>query len=142
MSKMRWFVVGIGTLFATGVAVYALWKPNTTSADLLFLPQPVVTWLDDHGDLRTMLMTIAVCSIPGMAMFRARFDSRRRAVLLALMTVLLGLEWGQRWIPTRGFSIADLLYTVLGAGCAELMALLTQLATLLKRSHFGENDWE
>ncbi|WP_044302330.1 hypothetical protein [Rhodopirellula sallentina] len=131
----------MASFIAVGVAAYAVWKPTTTSADLPFLSSAMVVWLDHHGDFRTMLMSMAVCSIPAMAMFRPSLDTQRRCVLFIMMSVMLVLEYGQRWIPTRGFSIADLIYTVLGTGCIELGVLLVQVTIVLKRAHFGEDDW-
>lgn len=137
----RWVLTGVGSVIAVGVAAYAVWKPTTTSADLPFLSSAMVVWLDHHGDFRTMLMSMAVCSIPAMAMSRPGLDTQRRCVLFVLMSVMLVLEYGQRWIPTRGFSVADLIYTVLGVGCIELAVSLVQLVVMLKRERFGGNGW-
>jgi hypothetical protein len=120
LSKaVRFGLAGAATLLALLVSVYALWKPATTAGDLAFLPPAWVVWLDDRGDFRTFVMAGLVAGGPAGWLGTRELDRARLALLLVILVVLLGLEFGQRWIPTRGFGTADLMYTLAGVVSVE-----------------------
>ncbi|PAY17885.1 hypothetical protein CKO51_19545 [Rhodopirellula sp. SM50] len=106
-----------------GLAAYAIVKPSTTAADLVFLPNPIVSWLDVQFNFRTFVMTMAVCFVPACLLGAAVWDLVRRQFLSAALALLVGLEFFQLWIPTRGFSWADVGYTFAAAATVESLVL-------------------
>ncbi|WP_404308825.1 hypothetical protein [Neorhodopirellula lusitana] len=127
--RVRLTLAGTLTLLAMSIAVYTLWKPDTTAGDLVFLPESWVPWLDAHGDLRTMLMAMAIAALPACLLGSHDLNRLRRWILMTILLVLLGLEWGQRWIPSRGFGWPDVLYTVAGVVVIEALVIATQWST-------------
>ncbi|KLU06667.1 hypothetical protein RISK_001422 [Rhodopirellula islandica] len=120
LSKaVRLWLAGAAACLALLVSVYALWKPATTAGDLVFLPHAWVVWLDDRGDFRTFVMAGLVAAVPAGWLGTRELDRVRVTGLLVILLALLGMEVGQRWIPTRGFGTADLLYTLAGVAFVE-----------------------
>lgn len=109
------------------IAAYAVLKPRTTAADLVFLPTPLVGWLDLNYNFRTLVMTIGVASVPVVLMRRREDDRIRRWVLMLVLALLMAFETSQIWIPTRGFSWQDVAYTLGGGVLCEAAALLWQV---------------
>ncbi|WP_372720594.1 hypothetical protein [Novipirellula sp.] len=123
-KSWRLRLVGVWFVVTLGVAAYAIVKPSTTAADLVFLPSPVVSWLDAQFDFRTFVMTMAVCLIPACLLGAAAWDAVRRQMLAAALALLVGLEFLQLWIPSRRFSLADVGYTFAAVVIVESLVLL------------------
>jgi len=109
------------------IATYALLKPNTTAKDLAFVPTFVASWLDVYYDLRTLFMAIAVSIVPSLLLRNTCFALQRRILLSITVGVLVGGEVAQIWIPTRGFGIPDILYSLAGVATAEAVAMGWQM---------------
>ncbi|MCS7465781.1 hypothetical protein NZK35_03710 [Stieleria sp. ICT_E10.1] len=107
-------------------AAYAILKPGTTAADLTFLPNPVVGWLDENFNFRTFVMTLGVCLVPAFLLASGESDNVRRRLLSVALIVLVSLEFIQLWIPTRRFGWADVGYTFAGVAAAEVLVLLAR----------------
>ncbi|MDV6032215.1 MAG: hypothetical protein F9B45_19435 [Phycisphaera sp. RhM] len=117
----------VGWLAMTlSIAAYAILKPGTTAADLALLPNPIIAWLDANFNFRTFVMALGVCLVPACLLVSEVSDRRRRMLFAAVVTVLVGLEFMQLWIPTRGFSWPDVGYTFAGVGAAECFVLLAR----------------
>ena len=113
----------MSTLSIAGIAVL---KSTTTAGDFGFLPQDWVLWLDRNYDLRTLVMMLCVSAPPAVLLWHPRWNVIRRAMLGLILFLLVFFECLQLWIPTRGFSLADIGYTAVGGLLAEVFALLTQ----------------
>ncbi|WP_147870186.1 hypothetical protein [Stieleria maiorica] len=105
------------------VSAYAIVKPGTSAADLVFLPNRFASWLDLYFNFRTFLMAIGVCGVPALLWASTENRLRRRILLAIVLVILLALEVMQRWIPTRGFSWQDVIYTIGGVVASELFIL-------------------
>ena len=119
-------LAGLWLLLTLATTSYALIKPSTTAADLVFLPNAIVRWLDNYFNFRTFVMAVAVCSAPACLLAAPVNDAPRRLLLGLACCVLLSLELAQLWIPTRGFSWQDAVYSVAGVICAEGLVLSTR----------------
>ncbi|OYP34092.1 hypothetical protein CGZ80_16325 [Rhodopirellula sp. MGV] len=107
------------------VAAFAVLKPHPSSKELVFLPGWFTSFMDVYYDFRTFIMTVAIGLIPALLLSPSHQKLQRHSVLFVLVGALLIFEFMQNWIPTRGFSWADVGYTVAGGLACEYMARLT-----------------
>lgn len=107
----------IGALLAGLIA--AAYLTLRTSCDLetiQWLPrwlEPVANWADLHGYLRNV-PAYALLGVPVMFLFAKR--RRRMQAFLWLAIFAAGLELLQLFIPTRYFSLGDILLSWVGLG--------------------------
>ncbi|MCA9132021.1 MAG: hypothetical protein KDA45_02660 [Planctomycetales bacterium] len=120
-------------LLTLAVAAYSTLKPSTTAAELRYLPPNWVVWLDENYDLRTLVMALAVMLLPAILLASGGHNARRRWILVLATGGLMGLEAAQLWIPTRGFSWADLSYSLAGGLLPELLVLMLQWLGVVHR---------
>ncbi len=113
------------TLLMAGIAVL---KSTTTAGDFGFLPSTWVLWLDKNYDLRTLIMMLCVAAPPALLLWHRDWNFIRRSMLALIVALLTLFECLQLWIPSRGFSFADIFYTFAGGLLAECLAAITQLA--------------
>lgn len=132
--NLRYFVAISWSALTTLLAGFALLKKTTTAGDLNYVPSFLVGWLDRNYDFRTFLMTILVALVPCMLLANGCEVVQRRFLLFIITSLLLAMEFAQIWIPTRGFGLPDLLYTIAGAGLVEICASLWQRSFAQKRA--------
>ncbi|WP_182866193.1 hypothetical protein [Stieleria mannarensis] len=139
-DRWRLMVVGIWFVVTLGIATYALIKPSTSAADLVFLPDSIISWLDAQFNFRTFVMTLGVCVIPAILLSAAGWDVVRRLVLSASSLFLVSLEFYQRWIPTRGFSWEDVGYTIAAVLAVECLVVFgRRIGTEADAQRFGDD---
>ncbi|MCC9656081.1 hypothetical protein [Rhodopirellula halodulae] len=119
-QKLRLSMAAATAVLGLLVSLYAIWKPSTTAGDLFFLPQAWVEWLDSHGDFRTFVMSALVAVVPSVWLGTYQLDLVRGRWLLCVGLLLSAMEVGQIWIPSRGFGIPDLMFTLAGVAAVEL----------------------
>ena len=124
------------TLF---VAAYAILKPSTSAADFVFLPNTIISWLDTNFNFRTFVLAFAICLVPGCLLGSRALDTTRRRLLAGAAIVLVCLEFIQVWIPTRGFSWADVGYTLAGVVTAECLVLFVRCIGWLPGANHDRN---
>ena len=127
IQAWRFHLVSGWLVMTLSIAAYAILKPDTTAADLAVLPNPIIAWLDENFNFRTFVMALGVCLVPAFLLVSETSDRRRRMLLTVVLTALVGLEFMQLWIPTRGFSWPDVGYTFAGVAVAECFTLLVRL---------------
>ena len=108
------------------MAAYAVLKPSTTASDLTMLPSSFADWLDVNYNFRTFVMAAAISIGPAVVLMPRRQNVFRRQILALVLLILVGMECAQLWIPSRGFSWADIAYTILGVSLCEAVATLMQ----------------
>ncbi|WP_231604936.1 hypothetical protein [Crateriforma conspicua] len=108
------------------LACYSLLKPSTTAADLPLIDGALARWLDENYDFRTAVMAGLIVSGPALAWAGPVFRGRRLAFLVATAVILVSLEFAQRWIPSRGFGWADVVYTLAGIIVVETVVQTTR----------------
>ncbi len=117
--RLRISLTLLWTLLATATASFALLKASPTAKGLPLLPRQWAHWLDQNYDIRTLLMTLAVLMPAAMLLGTKSLCKQRRICLSLITAVLVALEFLQLIIPTRVFSVPDVLYTVIGGLMAE-----------------------
>lgn len=126
MYRLRISLTLLWTLMATATACFALLKASPTAHGLSLLPRPWAHWLDQNYDIRTLLMTLVVL-MPAAMLLGTKSLCKQRRICLSLLTAgLVALEFLQLTIPTRVFSVPDLLYTLVGGILAEGTGWSTQ----------------
>jgi hypothetical protein len=112
------------------LAARALLKPTTTSSDLGYVPFFFVEWLDRNYNVRTLVMTLLITSVPTvlLAISNPLHAKMRRGLLIVAASALLAMEFAQIWIPTRGFGWEDVGYTLLGTAISEALASVCAVA--------------
>ena len=111
-------------LLTLAVALYAILKPSPTAVELWFLPASWAAWLDEHYDLRTLLLILGVALPVAGLLAKSQWNGLRRRLLLLVTCGLVAAEFAQLGIASRNFSWADVGYSVLGGVLAEALASL------------------
>ncbi|MCD0460329.1 VanZ family protein [Roseiconus lacunae] len=122
-DHQRFTIAWIWCIATLMLATYTLLKPSTSAQDLFGLPNSFVQWLDKNYNLRTFIMTFLIGIGPALCLAGQNYNRIRRIILTVILAVLVGLEFCQIAIPTRGFSWPDVFYTVGGVIVCEMLAI-------------------
>ncbi|WP_413432825.1 hypothetical protein [Crateriforma spongiae] len=126
MMTWRDILVVLWSTAAFLLAFYSLLKPSTTAADLPLVDGALARWLDENYDFRTAVMAGLIVLGPALFWAGTAFRVRRFSFLAATAVVLVSLEFAQRWIPSRGFGWADVVYTLVGIIVVETVVQTTR----------------
>ncbi len=103
-------------LFGLVAAIYLTLRTSSNLETIRWLPrwlEPVANWADFHGYLRNV-PAYALLGVPIVFLFARR--KRRIQAFLVLAVFAAVLELLQLFIPTRFFSVGDILLSWVGLG--------------------------
>jgi VanZ family protein len=120
-------------LFGLVAAVYLTLRTSCNLETIQWLPrwlEPVANWADFHGYLRNV-PAYALLGVPILFLFAKR--KRRVQAFLSLAVFAAGLELLQLFIPTRFFSVGDILLSWVGLGMTWVAGEVVRFGVMRKR---------
>ncbi len=110
-------VAGLIWVVLLGAVLYFSWIPNPKLADSPILPWWLGQWADTFDRLRTGVPFVVLGGI-GQAVL---FPGRGVTLWLGLVLLILGVEYGQTYIPHRIFDWLDIFWAAVGSLLGQVM---------------------